>query len=235
MLPTRLNLRRAARFLNRGGFTLVELLVVIGIIAILAGVALGPITNGIKKAKQSAGVQAGHALGLSMYSYANDNSQTYPDATGADGATVARALLGGGYVSDPGIFYISGDGNGGYKYSAITPAATTITVASVSWDFMGANGTGASSVNYTYLPLLWSTLAAGAEPTIPTAGASAITGTTSTKSPFGTDGLAIFYINNSASFVVGSLSSASASNVTMVTSSNNTGGGGAGYAPIVGQ
>ena len=61
----------APRHSSRDGFTLVELLVVIGIIAILAGVALGPITNGIKKAKQSAGVQEAHAIGLAMYSFAN--------------------------------------------------------------------------------------------------------------------------------------------------------------------
>ena len=47
-----------------GGFTLVELLVVIGIIAILAGVALGPITSGIKKAKESAAMQSCRSIGL---------------------------------------------------------------------------------------------------------------------------------------------------------------------------
>src|SRR5271168_335958 len=94
-----------------GGFTLVELLVVIGIIAILAGVALGPITNGIKKAQQSTGVQEAHALGLAMYSYANDNQQLYPDKSGG-GATakdVAADLLAGGYVTDATIFGLSGD------------------------------------------------------------------------------------------------------------------------------
>src|SRR5476651_1941329 len=100
---------RTARISSRGGFTLVELLVVIGIIAMLAGVALGPITNGIKKAKQSAGLQSAHAIGLAMYSFANDNQQLYPDITSGTAANIAQTLLGGGYVTDPGIFFLSGD------------------------------------------------------------------------------------------------------------------------------
>src|SRR5476649_1621607 len=120
MLTPRLYLRRAARSFSRGGFTLVELLVVIGIIAILAGVALGPITNGIKKAKQSSGLQSAHALGLAMYSCANDNSQIYPDATGGNAVNVAQSLLAGGYVTDPGIFFLSGDtATGVAKFSAV--------------------------------------------------------------------------------------------------------------------
>src|SRR5476651_960053 len=91
----------AARVRRAAGFTLVELLVVIGIIAILAGVALGPITNGIKKAKQSSGLQSAHALGLAMYSAANDNSQFYPDKSGGDASDIAKTLLAGGYVTDP--------------------------------------------------------------------------------------------------------------------------------------
>src|ERR1700735_5544271 len=137
MHPTNRLPCRTASF--RGGFTLVELLVVIGIIAILAGVALGPITNGIKKAKESSGVQSAHALGLAMYSAANDNNQLYPDVSGGDASNIAKTLLGGGYVTDPGIFFISGDSNGAAKYSLTTPAAANIAQSNVSWDFV-SNG-----------------------------------------------------------------------------------------------
>jgi prepilin-type N-terminal cleavage/methylation domain-containing protein len=207
---------------SRGGFTLVELLVVIGIIAILAGVALGPITNGIKKAKESSGVQSAHALGLAMYSAANDNNQLYPDASGGDASNIAKTLLGGGYVTDPGIFFISGDSNGAAKYSLTTPAAANIAQSNVSWDFVSNAGNGVSSTTFQFMPLMWSTLAAGTEPTFTTSGTGAVTAVPNASSPFSTDGVACFYVNNSSLFV-NSTFVTSAYQVSLVTSSNNTG------------
>jgi prepilin-type N-terminal cleavage/methylation domain-containing protein len=228
MLTThRLVSSRTARPSSRGGFTLVELLVVIGIIAILAGVALGPITNGIKKAKQSAGLQSAHAIGIAMYSCANDNQQLYPDTanptgnTGTGAAAAVRPLLSGGYVSDPSIFYISSD-TLATKYTGTTSAApSTITAAEISWDFIGAGGAGMSSVSYPYLPVLWSTLGAAGTITGLAGGPNAAITTTpgSTSLPFGTAGLAIFYANNSSAFITAN----PAGVVTMVTAPNNAG------------
>src|SRR5580698_7659520 len=79
---------------SRSGFTLVELLVVIGIIAILAGVALGPITKGIKQAQESTSMQVARQIGLLEFSYSNDNNQVYPYA--ATTAGIADLLLNGG-------------------------------------------------------------------------------------------------------------------------------------------
>jgi len=234
MLNTRL-LCRTARSSSRGGFTLVELLVVIGIIAILAGVALGPITNGIKKAKQSAGLQTAHSIGLSMYSYANDNNQLYPDKTGGDAHDVAAALLAGGYISDATIFGLSGDTSATYvKVTNTTNTALTITKAQVSWDFLGNAGNGVSSTSFPFLPLAWSTLAAGTAPaTFNVAAGTAILGIPTAKNPFGTDGMAIFYINNSAAFVTTSIVAA-ALQVNMVTGANNLGGAPATYDVLSG-
>ena len=228
MLTTCLNILRTARK-NRGGFTLVELLVVIGIIAILAGVALGPITNGIKKAKQSSGVQQGHAIGLAMYSYANDNSQLYPDKSGGAAAgDIAAMLMGGGYVSDPTIFGLSGDQGTSYvKVSSTTNTAATIGSAQVSWDFMVNGGTGVSTTSYTFLPLLWSTLkSAGTTPSFTslTAG-NPVTAIPVPTNPFGTDGMAIFYINNSAAFVASAVTGTGGTpTVNMISAANNLGG-----------
>jgi prepilin-type N-terminal cleavage/methylation domain-containing protein len=237
MLTPRLYLRRAARSLKRGGFTLVELLVVIGIIAILAGVALGPITNGIKKAKQSAGVQSAHAIGLALYSCANDNSQLYPDLsnptgnTGTGAAAPARALLAGGYVTDPSIFYISSDTAAAKYTGVLASAASTIANTAISWDFIGnTSGLGISSINYPYLPVLWSTvngatvsnLASTGIISVPISGANAL--------PFQSAGLAVFYENNSAAF----LTANNTGTVTFVTSANN-GGPATGATVLSGQ
>jgi len=243
MLNNRL-LFRTAHNSNRGGFTLVELLVVIGIIAILAGVALGPITNGIKKAQQSAGLQESHALGLAMYSFANDNGQLYPDTgspgvpagnTGSGAAAAASALLAGGYVSDATIFGLAGDTNAGYKkVSSTTNTAINITVAQVSWDFLGAGGAGVSSTSFPFLPLLWSTLkGATTLPNFSAAADVAITAAPISTNPFGVAGMAVFYINNSAAFVTTSLVGG-VLEVNMVTAANNLGGAPATYATLSG-
>ena len=228
MLTNRLFSRTVS---NRGGFTLVELLVVIGIIAILAGVALGPITNGIKKAQQSSGVQSAHALGLAMYSYANDNNQTYPDKSGG-GATakdVAAALLAGGYVTDATIFSISSDSGTGFaKVASSTNTATSITQNQVSWDFLVNQGNGVSSTSYPFCPLVWSTLSTQGGGTAPstfavTAG-TAITAQPGSKNPFGTSGVAVFYINNASAFNTTTLNGGTTLQVNMVSGANNLGG-----------
>ena len=218
---------RAAHSASRDGFTLVELLVVIGIIAILAGVALGPITAGIQKAKQSAGVQESHAIGLALYSCANDNQQLYPDTsnpagnTGTGAAAPAHALLAGGYVTDPSIFYISTDTAASKYTGTIASAASTIAVSNISWDFVGVTGgTGLSSTSLPYLPVLWSTLGTGGTVTGLATGPNAvITCTPATANPFQTTGMVIFYENNSAAFVTAGPTGL----VTMVTAPNNAG------------
>ena len=200
MLSTRL-LCRTTRTSSRGGFTLVELLVVIGIIAILAGVALGPITAGIKKAQQSGGVQTTRTIALSEFQYANDNGQSYP--YGSDASAIAKLLLLGNYISDPTIFYIGGSVE--KKFTGTTPS-TTILVSNISYDFVQTStSSGLNPNDPDQLPVIFSSF--GTAHTFPTAaGADSITFTTA--NPFGTAGCAVCYKSNSAKFVISSTTTA---------------------------
>jgi prepilin-type N-terminal cleavage/methylation domain-containing protein len=201
------------------GFTLVELLVVIGIIAILAGVALGPITSGIRKANQSKGLQTAHVLALAEFQYANDNNQAYPDSlnTGANngGATavvsVANCLVNGGYISDPSIFYIN-SAPSETKYTGAMTLPVTITQTSISWDFAGAsNGSGVNSNYPDQLPLLWSSNTKVTNSLLQNSSTTAQSVVVAISNPFGTQGMAVCYKSNSAQFLVSSGSTGSLS------------------------
>jgi prepilin-type N-terminal cleavage/methylation domain-containing protein len=215
--PLRL-LYRTARS-SRGGFTLVELLVVIGIIAILAGVALGPITNGIKKAKQSSGMQTTRTLAVAEFAFSNDNNGAYPDTANQSGgsgtaaAAVAQPLIAGGYTSDPSIYYISG--GTAVKYTGST-AATSIAAGNIP----------------DQCPVCWSSVAVGGgtEPTLTTAAGTEITAKPAAGNPFGIAGMAVAYKSNSSKFVIYNTSS---SDCTLVDQSW-AGGTPTGAAPLLG-
>ena len=67
-------------------FTLVELLVVITIIGLLAGLAVPAISNGLKSSKAGACLSNLHQIGVATMAYAADNSFKLPNADG-DGGT----------------------------------------------------------------------------------------------------------------------------------------------------
>ena len=212
MLTHRL-LFRTARKLSHGGFTLVELLVVIGIIAILAGVALGPITGGILKAKESAGMQSARSINLLCFEFSTDNSQVYPAGagTGFQGKSegIAIQLLQGKYANDPTIFCITG---GGFvPYSGNNASFSDFSASNVSWDFTcegsSSSATGATSSSSDLLPVVFCT---GETITYPTTSGTAYNLPLSGTGTFQNNGIAVAYKGNSATFLKGTLSGSGA-------------------------
>jgi prepilin-type N-terminal cleavage/methylation domain-containing protein len=199
--------RRAARYLSRGGFTLVELLVVIGIIAILAGVALGPITRGIKQAQENATVQVAHQIGVLEFAYSNDFNQIYPAPTGASGTgnNVADVLLNGGYSSTPSLFYVANTPLAAKYTGSTNPYSMSTATHTVNWDFMynvtGTTGLTSSSSDSTPLVQLTGGTAPTMAVTFASPGATLALATNSTA--FGADGIAVYYKGNNAKFLKG--------------------------------
>lgn len=199
---------RTARKLRRDGFTLVELLVVIGIIAILAGVALGPITNGIKQAKHNAALQTGRQIGQVCFSYSTDNTQNGNAYPAADNAVdLAQLLINASYVQDPSIFQVSGQSGLNATPVKVNGQAITLDKSNVSWCFtvQSLDTTGGINSNASDLiPLIYFNNGFGIAPTgVPwtmTPG-TAINVTYGDAAPFKTDGAAVFYKGNNALYL----------------------------------
>ena len=92
-------------------FTLVELLVVISIIGLLAGLAVPAINGGLKSAKAGACLSNLHQIGVATMAYAADNSFRLPDAgsgTSDMWATKLATFISTGTKSKKSIFVCPG-------------------------------------------------------------------------------------------------------------------------------
>lgn len=178
---------RNLKKLKSNSFTLVELLVVISIIGLLAGLAVPAIQGGLDKAKQQVDVSNARQLGTILFSEANDNNGNYRcnlDLTNTNiGVTmdVFKGLFADKALTTAKILA----GNG------VTPAATTNNIAAVNVAW--ALGLGCNTSDDGEIPL------------IITKGTDATYGTTDitpdkTKCPWKDKGVAIYYLGNNATF-----------------------------------
>ena len=100
---------------NRGGFTLVELLVVIGIIAVLIGILIPVLSRAREQSKRVACLSNLRTLGQAMLMYANNHRDRLPNGNPKntfvdwEGSNAVLVALNRDYVRAPGTFYCPGD------------------------------------------------------------------------------------------------------------------------------
>ena len=175
--------------------------ILLGLLSIVFCIIVVPINHGIIIDRQSAGVQEAHALGLAMYSYANDNNGNYPD--GKSSTEVFQKLVDGGYVTDTSLFYIPAPG----KIKALP--GQKLKPENVCWDVTG----GLTNNSPGELPLLFLTgyrvsYTPGGT-AVPIADATVLASRTWSQWRDGepepsrvfSDGADVFYVNNSAVYI----------------------------------
>src|SRR3954451_22176664 len=100
---------------RRRGFTLVELLVVIGIIALLISILLPALSSARERSRRTACLANLHGLGQAMFLYANAHKDRLPNGNppgkwkSYDGANQVMVDFARDYVGTPGDFHCPED------------------------------------------------------------------------------------------------------------------------------
>lgn len=196
------------RKLKKNSFTLVELLVVITIIGLLAGLAVPAIQGGLDKAKQQVDVSNARQLGMLFFSEANDNNGVYrvnSELTNTSPAssfiTILQGMMANGTLTTPKILA----GNG------VIPAVSTGNVT-------------ARNVAFAYVANLTST-DDGQIPLILTKGPQSITQSNVVLAdtfPWKKKGLVVYRLGNSAEFVKAGTMGAKQGEVNLGATNGNT-------------
>lgn len=186
---------------NKKGFTLVELLVVITIIGILAGLAIPGVTGVLDKARQMADVSNSKQVGLILFVIANDENGVYPrgplQADGSPAITnssegsyvLFNSLILNGYLNNTKVLAT----NGSTLYSgAMNPPA--LVAANVGWDYVS----GLTTTHSSRLPLLISFGVGSSLSSFLGTGNKAVS---STDGAWGDKGMVVFNLGQAAEFI----------------------------------
>lgn len=201
-------LMRGLKKLKSNSFTLVELLVVISIIGLLAGLAVPAIQGGLDKAKQQVDVSNARQLGIIFFNEANDNNGVYrinSDLTNTQAAgnflTIIQGMVSNGVLTTPKI--LSGQGT--------TPATTT-------------NNIQAANIAFAYVPNL-TTSDDGNTPLLLTKGPTTLSSSNvqlQDTYPWKKKGLVIYRVGNSSEFIKAGMLGAPAGSVNIGMTNSNS-------------
>jgi type II secretory pathway pseudopilin PulG len=201
-MPTSRRSFSSAGVSSRSGLTRVELLVFVGILVILAGVALGPIHNHLEQAQINRAVKSAWTINTLLSQYATDNNGVYPvgEGTSAAGKSegIARNLLENNYTPDATVFAVGSTAT----YSGKASDFSDITAANISWDFTGGvtPSTGITSAAPDLLPTVYGT---GENVAYPTTAGTGLNLPLSGNGPFAKNGIVVAYKGNNATFIRG--------------------------------
>lgn len=169
---------------------IVGAVVLILLLPCCAGIALGPITNGIKKAQENMAMQQARQISLALYAYSADHNGAYPD--GATSTEVFQKLIDEKYLSNPGVFYVAMPGK-------VKATSSHLTADNVSFDVTS----GVTADSSPSVPVVFLT---GYTVVYEARASAARDGSSPTPFPGpgkGASGIAVAYKGNSARFING--------------------------------
>lgn len=132
----------------RYAFTLIELLIVIAIIAILAGVSMPVYAVVMRNGRMNAAMQSARQVGMALRLYANDNDGAYPQKRNSYDQEIINAndafrSLIPGYLDNERVFTVTGSKTGATADNKMEDTAHMLEAGENHWAYV--SGLNASS------------------------------------------------------------------------------------------